>query len=229
MTSGNPAFTPRQDQTTNSPCVRSGSQSVRTTADNIFNATVSSAANPDPNRYPGGVEVLTPEQKALSNRLSRVLTQSQVATIQEVLQTRNTGDGWEEVKAIIALGLDGQSFITDALGNPLALSGNVLNTISYFTTPATGVPHILEFTQPLVKALFLRNWEIRDGDIKHLLQGINSVDIRFKDVATRAKANCRSYRFKIFNSNMKDWVLLNVTAFNRAANENDDAEGIVVL
>jgi hypothetical protein len=27
------------------------------------------------------------------------------------MQTRNTGDGWEEVKAIHALGLDGHDFI----------------------------------------------------------------------------------------------------------------------
>jgi len=76
-----------------------------------------------------------------------------------------------EVKAIIAARLDGQSFLANQLGEPLSLSGDVVNTISLFTTPMAAVSNVQEFTQPLIKALFLRNWEVRDGDIKHLLQG----------------------------------------------------------
>jgi hypothetical protein len=88
-------------------------------------------------------------------------------------------------------GLDGQSFLANQLGEPLSLSGDVVNTISLFTTPMAAVFNVQEVTQPLIKALFLRNWDVKDGDIKHLLQGIHMDDRRFKSIATRARNNCQ--------------------------------------
>jgi hypothetical protein len=83
---------------------------------------------------------------------------------------------------------------------------------------------VVEHCLPLVKVLYLRNWSIRDGDIKNLLLGIHMGSGVFKLVKSRAIANVGQYQNKIFDKNLLPFVETNVALFNRATGIADNTQ-----
>jgi hypothetical protein len=152
----------------------------------------------------------------------QLLSNVQVGNIRGMLSSSSTDDGWRGVGAFKGLGVETRDLES---ANNIDTSGGIIRTLSLFNMPMEEVVDIAKHCLTLTKILYLRNWEVKDKDVKEMIRGFPKWTEQFSDLNKRVASNFQTLRNKIFEKTLVPWVEENVKYFNRATGIADEALG----